>query len=397
MPGEHAKFSPSSSGRWLYCTASFYRHEQPKDSGPAAKEGLLAHDLAAKVLIDPTYEDTLHGFEDTIHKGIKIDNSFIEYCMDYVNFVLNLAKGIPRKEIQVEQRVSINSECWGTADVRFKNSLESHIIDLKFGRGVPVKAENNTQEMIYGFADLEEQDPFDLPMEEVHMHIYQPRLPSGCYSGTHTMLAKELNEWGHDFLLPTIEDINSNKVKYFPSEEVCMWCKPKGGCKHRARKAMNSVALSFKKFIDPIKRSLPEPEKYSNIELSKILIGSKGVRSWLNSCEEEALDRKLNGEDIPEHKIIESLKFRQFKPNKEKMFNFLSKYIDPEKLYKKTFVSPAQAEKLLKKKKDPKLNEQLQKCIYKPEGNPKLVHINSPGTEIQIESKSKFKNYTKEE
>ena len=48
MPGKHAKLPPSSAERWINCPGSVHMASLfPESASPAAKEGSLAHELAA--------------------------------------------------------------------------------------------------------------------------------------------------------------------------------------------------------------------------------------------------------------------------------------------------------------------------------------------------------------
>lgn len=82
-------------------------------------------------------------------------------------------------ELHVEQRLPIFGgvipDQFGTSDSVIVGDTWIHIIDLKYGRGVQVFAEENEQLMLYALGAL---DQFDLlgEIETVRMTVHQPRL-----------------------------------------------------------------------------------------------------------------------------------------------------------------------------------------------------------------------------
>lgn len=78
--------------------------------------------------------------------------------------------------LHVEQRVAVNPNVYGTADavVWQPEKKALHVVDLKYGAGVPVEVNNNLQLMIYALAALL---TMNYNAETVTITIVQPRCP----------------------------------------------------------------------------------------------------------------------------------------------------------------------------------------------------------------------------
>ena len=64
---------------------------------------------------------------------------------------------------------------FGTADCILAFPGELHVIDFKYGKGVPVSAVGNPQMRLYAYGAYRELN-FMLDIKNVHMHIFQPRI-----------------------------------------------------------------------------------------------------------------------------------------------------------------------------------------------------------------------------
>ena len=127
----HAKLGASSSDRWLTCTAAPTLEEGYTDSGSSfAAEGTLAHELAERTLVSGRNALDMSG---------NYPKDMCDYVQSYVDYVRSV-KG----DLLIEQRLDMTDwvpEGFGTADaVVIGETGRIHIIDLKYGQGVPVSA-----------------------------------------------------------------------------------------------------------------------------------------------------------------------------------------------------------------------------------------------------------------
>ena len=154
-PNRHAVLSASSSHRWLHCNPSARLELEFEDrETEAAAEGTAAHALA----------------EHKLRKALKMrstrpvskyDSDEMEMYTDgYLEFVLEAIEearqDCPDPKVLIEQRLDFSCyvpDGFGTGDCLIVADKLLHIIDLKYGQGVLVNAEENPQMMLYFVED----------------------------------------------------------------------------------------------------------------------------------------------------------------------------------------------------------------------------------------------------
>ena len=166
---EHAKLSASSAHRWLACPPSVRLCDGIADTSSIyAAEGTLAHAVAElklkKYFYPPSVKDYKAELETLKQKHIWQGESLWQKEMDgysdfYVEYITNLCLSKERApHVAVEKRVDFSiwaPEGFGTADCVVLSDDVAHVIDLKYGKGVVVDAENNPQLMLYALGVYE--------------------------------------------------------------------------------------------------------------------------------------------------------------------------------------------------------------------------------------------------
>ncbi len=308
MPDSHAHLSPSASSRWLRCPASVrladeYYKTHEEESSSFAQEGTLAHALgeikakhAFGQLTDGEYlaciEDWNFEVEWWTRQKLDLNPEQMDKDTDrYVSTLKGFMGEHKLSQILVEQKVDTGvPECWGTGDAIIVSPDHVHIVDLKYGAGVKVCAENNPQLMLYGVGALETYGDLLGEPETVTMTIFQPRLGN---VSSYTMAAKDLREW-RDSILPIAEDALAGSDKFGPGVEVCRWCPVAGDCRAR----MENVAR------EDFSR---QPDLLSMEELSGILERLPEIKAWCSAVEAAALEHAYtDGMEIPGWKVVES-------------------------------------------------------------------------------------------
>lgn len=211
----HALLSASSSKRWLECTPSARINEQyAEEVSIYAAEGTLAHEFAEAMLSNKSLTKLRQ------HKLYREEME--SYVKVYVDFINN-KKGIKF----IEQRLHYANyapEGFGTGDaiVILDDLLE--VIDLKYGRGVAVYANHNTQLMLYALGALNLLDCIS-NFKRIKMTIVQPRLDN---ISIFEMNIKELLSWGESIkAVAEIAWMGEGDKKAGPH---CRFCKHKGAC-----------------------------------------------------------------------------------------------------------------------------------------------------------------------
>jgi len=231
----HAKLSASSSDRWLACPGCIRLSEGVEQTTSVyAEEGTKAHDLAAKILLKEPF-------------------SIEEYDPNLINDVLvytDYVESIPKDKILIEHKFNLSHlypDMFGTSDCTIYQAKTKtlHVIDLKFGKGIFVKAENNTQLLYYALGAFEEMK---VPIREVQMTIVQPRYKSEDKIRSHLIHASDLYDFSIDLIegAKRTEDINAPLVKGFH----CKFCPAKKICPEHTKTPNENAKSVFSTFQD---------------------------------------------------------------------------------------------------------------------------------------------------
>lgn len=156
---KHALLSASGSARWLHCTASAEAEKNfpPEKESAYAAEGTVAHALAeAKLYADILGKDKSAEIA-TIKSGPYYDSDMDQYTTGYAEYVAELlAEAIaedPLAQLLPEARVDFSRyvpEGFGTSDALILSSKRITVVDLKYGRGVPVSAFTASTDTLIG-------------------------------------------------------------------------------------------------------------------------------------------------------------------------------------------------------------------------------------------------------
>lgn len=294
---KHAILGPSAAERWIACPASI-RAQAALPSRPSsayADEGTAAHALAEIIINEEILGKEDHPIEVAVWRDrYDIDRDTYEEMLQYVNiyvaFVKERLAAYPHSVLLVEQRVETGiPSCWGTSDVVIVSPDHVEIIDLKYGIGVYVPAEDNPQLMLYGVGALEAfGDLFGTP-KEVLMSICQPRIE---HTSTAVIDPDELREW-RDSIIPVAELALGDDAPFGPSEEACRWCAARGLC--AAQKDWS------------LKQDFGAVDLLDLDELAEALAMVPAIKQWCAAVEDQALkiaysDRK----QIPGWKVVRS-------------------------------------------------------------------------------------------
>lgn len=349
----HAKLSASGSERWLNCPGSVKAEEGHKDKGSFfALEGSRAHALAELCFQRDCFADEFLGHE---LEGGQVDDEMVQHVNGYVSYVRALCSGADFFE--VEQQLDFGQwvpEGFGTSDVVALKGDTLIICDLKYGKGVEVSAEENTQLMLYALGAIAEYEWLG-NIEKILLCIYQPR--KNNYSEWETS-AKKLLVWGEWVKERAALALTADAPRQ-PSEKACMWCKAKATCPALYAHTQSVIGADFEDLTNP--DSLP-------VEQLLVVLGAKKlIEGYLSAVADYAMTLAEQN-SLPGYKLVEGRSVRQWRDDAEAE-KALAAIVEPEKLYKKTFVSVAQAEKLLGKKNAAALSE----LVVKPRGKPSLV------------------------
>ena len=360
MSGTHALLSASSAVRWLNCPPSArLTQDMPDQTSEYAAEGTLAHQLGELRIRQLSGErrDATEYAALTANPLYKPEME--RYIDDYVEFVQAASLDYDaRPYMAIEQRLDLRRwvpEGFGTGDCILIGGGTLHIIDLKYGKGVAVHAEDNPQLKLYALGALDAyRDTGLYDVDRVRMSIVQPRL-SGV--STIEMTADELYAWGED-IAPIALAAYRGEGEYREGD-WCRYCRAKAQCRARAE-AMTALESS----------AVTAPGLLAPDELARVLEVGERLAKWLDDARAWALDACLHGENIPGYKAVEGRSIRQFTDQRAAFAAALAGGVDETMLYKREPVTLAALEKTLGKQTFDSL---LGQYVVMPPGKPTLA------------------------
>lgn len=383
---KHAILSASSAHRWLTCTASaLLEQEFPDSSSEAAAEGTLAHEMCelkvSNALVKKTVKATFTRKMNALRKHELYQLEMEGYTDAYLDYVFGVYTAFDEAPyIAVEKHVDFSAyvpEGFGTCDCVMIYGNEMDIIDFKYGKGVPVSAENNPQLRLYALGALLEYSML-WGIETITMHIVQPRLNS---ISTEILTKDELLLWADEVRVTAAEALIGNGV-FRPSEEACRFCRAKATCRARAEKNLELAQHDFKK-----------PPVLSDLEVGQILEKAQDLKAWASDLEEYALKTLLAGGSIPGYKAVEGRSNRAF-ADQDKAFEVLmAGGVEEALLYERKPLTLAKVEKLVGKKD---FAEMVGDYVIKPPGKPALAPESDKREAITLRSTAE-EDFSKEE
>lgn len=295
----HALLSPSSSHRWLNCTPSA-RLEEPYEStgSAAAEEGTVAHELAEHAIekyLAGEYLPLLDGLPvpDEIRSSRYYSPEMERYVTDYVCYVCDIYELEEGARMSTERKFDLTAYvpgCFGSCDCDIVGDTVLDIIDLKYGKGVRVDADGNSQLMMYALGVLDSLEPHHRArIEKVRMHIAQVRL--GSYQVSE-MSVRDLTRWAVHVLRPAAEKAWAGQGETRAGSH-CRFCKFKAQC--RAQK--EALVSEFGTHGDARALTLDE--------IGDILSRSRMFTDWLASVKAFAVQAAARGEKVKGWKLVE--------------------------------------------------------------------------------------------
>lgn len=352
----HALLSASSSHRWLSCPPSAVladKNPQPADS-PAAAEGTAAHELAEHKLRKILRQRSEYPASDLI------DEDMQDHVDGYVGYVIDQYKAArartPDAQILIEQRLDFSDIVpggFGTGDALIIDDTTLHIIDLKYGLGVLVDADNNPQMKLYALGALNMLG-YLYDVEEVAMTIYQPRRDN---ISTWRCSVEDLHTWAAEVVAPTAALAAEGKGE-FKAGEWCGFCPIKATCRARAEENLKLAQREF----------TPPPE-LTAAEIADVLTQLPGLKKWAADVEKYANTAAIDhGTRFPGFKLVAGRSVRKY-TDQQAVAEAAQAAGYPD-IYEKKLLGITAMEKYLGKQT---FAEVLGSLVVKPEGKPTLV------------------------
>lgn len=369
-PIKHALLGASSAARWIACPPSARATEHlPGETSKYAVEGTRAHELCEYTLrhnlagwedgkpFDPMYD--WYGGEGTVTPEM------LKAANQYVSFIHDLWVGFScRPGVFIEQKVDVSQWVpggFGTCDCLLIGDGILHIIDFKYGQGVPVNPERNPQLMYYALGAYALFDGID-EVDTVRLSIVQPRMQEEPQ--TWELPLADLLTWAREVLQPAAELAWRGEGEFVTGEH-CRFCKAYPSC--RAWQKQYGPLAGFEPY--------PEPATLSDEELGEWLQKLEGLAAYAKDLEEYAQQALLDGRSLPGWKLVQGRSTRKWTDQDAAFRQMEHDGIDEAMLYIRTPISLTAAEKMIGKKK---FAETMSAFITRAPGAPKLAAASDP-------------------
>lgn len=368
MPDVHARLSASGAKKWSSCSGSIQMEEQfPDTSSEFAEEGTKAHAIGELKILFKTEKITAAKYGIAMSELETVPGDMTEYTDGYRDFVIEryneALRTTPDAQLLVEKRVDLSEwipEGFGTCDAVIIADKVLEIIDLKYGMGVKVSAENNPQLRLYALGALSAVD-FLYDIETVRTTIYQPRIDN---ISSEKISVEDLRKWGQ-WIAERAALAADDSVTECTAGDHCDsgFCKARAVCRAYADKKLELARYEFKR-----------PSQLTPDEIADIIQQSDKLAKWAKLVSDYALDEAVNhGAVFPGYKLVEGRSNRKYCKTESEIEAILTEHgFKADDIYTRSLKGIGDMEKLLGKTQFAKL---LKDCVVKPQGKPTLVPI----------------------
>jgi hypothetical protein len=366
-PKAHATYSASGSERWLECPGSIQLNEKLKAQGGGdgeteyAAEGTTAHELHEFLLQNRA---NIAKAIITARASGKYNEEMIYHVEASVREILDrLRKAGKGAELVIEARCDLpvsEPDQFGTTDAAIVEDFGLlEVIDFKYGAGVAVSAEENSQ-LIYYALGLAHR--YNYNFERVRLTVIQPRKAiDGAFVRSWDTTVENLLEWKERFERG-IQECKKPKPKFMAGDH-CRFCSAKIVCKEFDNKALRSAQIAFADDGDAQLPKPPSPKMPIPLEkLPKLLAAFPLIEQYIEAVREYAFEQIKAGSKVDGWKLVEKRSVRKYNDVKKaetaarRMFGMRALSL-PELL------SPAQLEKAVGKDKADDLAEFLSEHV----------------------------------
>ena len=363
---KHAYLSASSSHRWLACPPSAKLCAQEADrTSDYAIQGSCAHELGQYLVEKALGRECRDPTEDLSYYDAEMQEAAEAY-RDFVMEQVEAAKALCTDPLVCVEQVLDYSKWvehgYGTGDAVIVADGVLHVVDLKFGVGIVVKAEQNSQLMCYALGALDTfGDLYDFDC--IRLSIFQPRRDN---VDTWETTKAELLRWADEVLAP-IARLAYRGEGEFHAGDHCQFCKVKATCRKRAEYAMELAKYDF-----------TEPATLDEDEIAAILPQIDTLVSWAEDVKAWALQQALSGTRYPGFKLVEGRSVRKYTDEAAVAEAVTKAGYDP---FEKKLLGITAMQRQLGKKK---FDELLDGLVIKPQGKPVLVPASDKRAELNF-------------
>jgi hypothetical protein len=324
----------STAKRVMACPGSVKLVQQmpPKPSSKYADEGTLLHDVIADILTTDRRPESYLG---TVYEDITLDLDLFDTKLRPALDALNEIDPNKEMEYAVEQVVGFDTALpgvFGSADLIGRLGDRAIVLDWKFGSGVAVDVEENAQAMFYAAAAM--RTPATMwafqDATEIECIIVQPPYVKRWVTTPARIASfeRELVLAVRGAMLPDAP---------LASGDHCRWCAAKPVCPLMT----GAVDRALKNKLHAIDAA----------QIGVYLKQAELLEAWISGVNELAYQMLDEGLSVPGYKLVPKRGTRKWIDDEVALSALERLGLDKQELVETTVVSPAKAEKLLKKQK----------------------------------------------
>ena len=331
----------STAKRVINCPGSVALCQKvpPKPSSKYADEGTLLHNVMAEMLGS---DKELRHVLDMEYNGIKLTGELIDEKVRPALDAINEIDPDAQLEFAVEQTVSFGDlipGVFGSCDLIGRIGDRAIVLDWKFGDGVAVEAEENSQLLFYTAAAIRTPalEWVFKDAKEIECIIVQP---------------PKIKRWVTSFdRVRQFERELAYAVKQSAKPDAtlkigdhCRWCAAKPICPLMTGAVDRATQTQIKEL--------------DVTQLGDMLQRADVLEDWISDLRALALQVLESGNPVPGYKLVQKRATRQWK-DEESAKQALLKHLSMTDVMETYLISPAQAEKKLKKLKLPMPDDQI--------------------------------------
>jgi hypothetical protein len=324
----------STAKRVIACPGSVALVQQmpPKPSSKYADEGTLLHNVIAEIL---TTDRTPESYLGTKYESITLDQDLIDRKLRPALEALDVIDPDKLMDYAVEALVGFGDllpGVFGSTDLVGRLGDRAIILDWKFGDGVAVDVVENAQAMFYAAAAMRTEATawaFE-GATEIECIIVQPPSVKRWVTTPERIAAFERE------LLIAVKTAQRPDAP-LASGDHCRWCAAKPVCPVMT----GAVDRALKNKLHALDAS----------RISEYLKMAELLEAWISGVNELAYQMLDEGLSVPGYKLVPKRATRKWLDDQKALFVLESLGLPAQELVETTVISPAKAEKLLKKQK----------------------------------------------
>ena len=328
---QHSKIvGGSTAKRVINCPGSvaLVAKMPPQPSSKYADEGTMLHEAVSSVLMGLTEHDVI----GTVYEGQTLTQELYNEKITVALDLLNVIDPDKALVYEVETKVGFGDVLpgvFGSTDLVGRMGDRAIVLDWKFGDGVVVSAEENEQLMFYAAAAMRTPETawaFD-ECEDIELVIVQPPMIRRWVT-----TPERIKQFEQTLVQAVKESQYPDAVLH--TGDHCRWCAAKPVCPQMTGAVDRALLVQLKEIdVDTLGRYL------KNADL---------LEDWIKDLRGLALQLLEKDLPVPGYKLVAKRGTRQWVNEAEAEAVLMQLGIDP---IKQELISPAQAEKELKKSK----------------------------------------------